>query len=290
MRKGMSHVEEAVARAASAGNNANTDWLGWKDQERHILRFLTGANDVIVIKVHEYIKGTKGYRNFVCREEFGEYCPICKGEIAGLENTRPRELGYGLAVVRDTIVSEVDGSKKVTGVKDKIVEVEENGETKKRPRVVIISQGPTNFWIILKALYERYGDWPNYDIEIMRQGSDTKTTYIPFQLPAVEIDKFDPNNPLPSEDEVTDENKRYVRFAPDLEGMLKNMGSAKYYDTHLGTKLQGTATSDSGSSASPQSSGGDSFEGELEEQSVLDQLRAAQEAIKSKEGPDGDYD
>jgi hypothetical protein len=222
LRQGMSQVMAAADKSKSRGSGSNIgtiNFLYWTSGETKTIRFLSDANEIFVVKVHERVPDNVGKkRTFLCKTEIGETCPLCAQQY------RPRELGYAIAVLREEIVEEVDGRRTVTGFKDFTyeAEVEENGKKVKklRPYVGVVNQAPKNFWTYINAVYEKYGSLKEYDLEIKRQGGDTTTQYIPFPGPRVVIENIE---------------ERYKKFIPDLEAYLKYLGSDTYYNRYLGT-------------------------------------------------------
>ena len=82
----------------------------------------------------------------------------------------------------------------------------------------IVSQGMRNFWNQIAVISEKYGSLKDREIEIMRQGAGTDTTYMAFALPEKPIEGID---------------TRYAKFMPDIEGFLNRIGSQEYYDAQL---------------------------------------------------------
>ena len=211
LRKGREHLQRAATRGG--GDYTGSRWFYWEDGETKALRFLTDADDIITVFIHEQIPTHDDKKkSFVCRQEFGEKCELCD------EDYKRRERGYGIAVWRE----EVRENGKLAGYEDKTEEeeVEENGKTRKKivPWVGIVAQGPKNFWSRLDAAFDKYGTLRDRDFELMRRGKSTDTDYHLF-----------PADPL----EIPDIDERYANYMPDVEAMLTRMGSAEYYDKHL---------------------------------------------------------
>lgn len=265
LRQGMSHVLAATDKTKTKASPIGTiNFLYWASGETKTVRFLSDANEIFVVKVHERVEDNVGKkRSFLCKTEVGQDCPLC------VKNFRPRELGYALAVLRQEVVEEVNGRRTVTGYKDSTheVEVEENGKkvTKLRPYVGVVNQAPGNFWSYINAVYEKYGSLKEYDIEIKRQGGDMKTQYIPFPGPILKIDGID---------------ERYKKFVPDLEAYLKYLGSDTYYDRYLGTGKTSEVEVDEVE---------DSVEDSLDEETEFERLKKQQEVL-AKQAVDGDYE
>ena len=220
LKKGMAAVKESLEKSQNRGNTKDyveTNWFYWKGGETKAVRFLTDANDIFVVPVHESVPTHDGKtKTFVCRSTFDAVCELCT------EKVYRRDVGYGIAVLREEVYEEVDGAKKVTGYRDVTAsyETEENGKTvtKKKPYVGIVSQGMRNFWNQIAVISEKYGSLKDREIEIIRQGAGTDTTYMAFALDAKPIENID---------------TRYSKFAPDIEGFLNRIGSEDYYAAQL---------------------------------------------------------
>lgn len=268
LRQGMSHVMAAAEKTKTKASNIGTiNFLYWTGGETKTIRFLSDANEIFVVKVHERIQDKLGKkRSFLCKSEIGETCPLCA------QSYRPREMGYGIAVLRQEIVEEVDGRRTVTGYKDYTYEAEVEVDGKKvkklQPYIGIINQAPNNFWSYINAVYEKYGSLKDFDIEIKRQGSDTKTQYIPFPGPVLKIDSID---------------ERYKKFVPDLEAYLKYLGSDTYYERYLGIDVpEESETEVTETTNSPSTE-------DLDEETEFERLKRQQQALAKQEAGD-EYD
>ena len=141
-------------------------------------------------------------------------------------------------------------------------EVEENGKTvlKKKPYVGIISQGMRNFWNQIAVISEKYGSLRDREIEIMRQGAGTDTTYMAFALDKKEIEGID---------------TRYTKFVPDIEAFLTRIGSQEYYDAQLrGIKPEAKDDFTTTSSSSSEDEYEDEEYVDIEESTTADRLKA----------------
>ena len=261
LKKGMAAVKESLERSQRTNtpkDYVETNWFYWKAGETKAIRFLTDSSDIYVVPVHENVPTYDGKnKTFVCRSAFDGVCELCK------EKVYRRDVGYGVAVLREEVYEEVDGQKKLTGYRDVVstYEAEEDGKTvtKKKPYVGIVSQGMRNFWNQIAVISEKYGSLKDREIEIMRQGSGTDTTYMAFALDAKPIENID---------------TRYAKFAPDIEGFLNRIGSEEYYQSQLhGIKPEVKEES----STETFSSSEDDYEEEdytpLDEQTTADRLR-----------------
>jgi hypothetical protein len=264
LKKGMAAVKESLERSQRSSSPSNTytetNWFYWKSGETKAVRFLTDSNDIYVVPVHENVPVLDGKnKTFVCRKAFDAQCELCDNKVYR------RDVGYGVAVLREEVYEEVNGQKKLTGYKDatSTYETEENGKTvlKKKPYVGIISQGMRNFWNQIAVISEKYGSLRDREIEIMRQGAGTDTTYMAFALDKKEIENID---------------TRYAKFVPDIEAFLNRIGSQEYYDVQLhGIKPEEKDTfSTPTSSASTEDDYSDEEYVDIDEETTADRLKA----------------
>jgi len=252
LKKGMGAVKESLAKSQNRNSGSNkyetTNWFGWKAGETKVLRFLTDSDGIYVVPVHEQVEGFDGRKKtFACREAFESSCELCANKVYR------RDVGYGIAVLREEVYEEIDGQRTLTGYKDVVetYETEEDGKTvtKRKPYVGIVSQGMRNFWAGISLISEKYGSLKDREIEIIRQGQGTDTQYMPFALDKKTIENID---------------ERYKKFVPDLEAFLTRIGSEDYYAAQLhGIKKEAPASTSSSSS----SSSSDSYDDEYEEDS-----------------------
>ena len=217
LKRGMSAVKESLDRSQGVGPKASkyeqTNWFYWKAGETKVVRFLTDANELYVVTVHENVETFDGKKKtFACRANWGESCELCSRQ------QYKRDLGYAIAVLREPAYDEVDGQRKLVGYKDVVTTYETSEGTKKKPTVGIVSQAMRNFWSPIGLIAERYGSLKDRDIEIVRQGQTTDTQYMPFALDPKPIENID---------------ERYAKFLPDLEAFLNRIGSLEYYDAQL---------------------------------------------------------
>ena len=217
LKKGMSAVRESLERSqrSNSGNREETNWFYWKAGDTKAIRFLTDSNDIFVVPVHENVQTVDGKnKTFVCRQAFDSTCELCASK------TYRRDVGYGVAVLREPVYEE--GTRNIKGYRDvtSTYETEENGKTvtKKKPYVGIVSQGMRNFWNQIAVISEKYGSLRDREIEVLRQGAGTDTTYMAFALDKKEIEDID---------------TRYAKFMPDIEGFLTRIGSEEYYQAQL---------------------------------------------------------
>jgi len=261
LKKGMAAVKESLEKSerkpTSGTKYERTNWIGWKGGETKVLRFLTDASDIYVVPVHENVETHDGgKRTFVCRGAFDADCELCS------TGAYKRDLGYGIAALREPAYEEVDGQKKHVGYRDVVetYESQEDGKTvvKKKPYVGIVSQAMRNFWSGISLISEKYGSLKDRDIEIVRQGAGVETQYMPFALDKKEIANID---------------ERYAKFIPNLEAFLERIGSQEYYDQ----QLHGVKAEVKSESSSSESYDDDEYEEDtyvvLEEETEAERLR-----------------
>ena len=220
LKKGMAAVRESIERSQrSSGPKTytETNWFYWRAGETKALRFLTDANDIYVVPVHENVKAVDGKnKTFVCRTAFDAQCELCANKVYR------RDVGYGVAVLREEVYEEVDGERKFTGYRDvtSTYEATIDGKTvtKRKPWVGIVSQGMRNFWNQIAVINEKFGNLRDREIEIMRTGAGTDTTYMAIALQEKPIEGIE---------------DRYAKFVPDVESFLNRIGSQEYYDAQL---------------------------------------------------------
>ena len=271
LKKGMAAVRESIERSQKSSGPktyTETNWFYWTPAETKALRFLTDSNDIFVVPVHENVPAQDGKKKtFVCRTAFDASCELCARE-KGAPGAYRRDVGYGIAVLREEVYEEVDGQRKLTGYRDVTSTYEETIDgksvTKKKPYVGIVSQGMRNFWNQIAVISEKYGSLRDREIEIMRQGSGTDTTYMAFALDKKEIAGMD---------------ERYAKFLPDVDAFLNRIGSQEYYDAQLHgiVKEKATATSSASNSVASASNSDDEYADDeyvsIEEETTADRLR-----------------
>jgi len=272
LQKGMSAVKASIERSQRSSGPREyerTPWYNWNAGESKVLRFLTDANDIFVVPVHSMVPTFDGKKkNFVCRSVFDAPCELCARE-KGTPGAYRRDVGYGVAVLREEVREEVDGQSKVVGYRDVTSEYEEivDGKTviKKKPYVGIVSQGMRNFWNTIAVISEKYGSLRDREIEIIRQGQGTDTTYMAFALPEKIITDKEGR---PNIDE------RYAKFMPDVEAFLNRIGSAEYYDANLRgiVKKENQPSQPSAPVASDDEYGEDEYVS-IDEETTADRLR-----------------
>lgn len=277
-KKGMGVVNDAMAKL----NNQNKDFskglttkfLSWGDNESKVVRFLTSANDIIFVDMHEFVQSHDGKkRSYVCKENFGIECELCARPFGSKQapGTMRREVGYGIVVLREPKFSKDTETGRNIRVfagsaenqypdhRDAIVEYELDGKMAKAPYVAIINQG-IRFWGQIAVHANRLEDQglslTDRDFEIIRMGKGTQTSYsvIPaYGTPINDIEKYNP-------------------YLPDIESLLKRMGSPEYYDRYLrgveSAPKNGNFTMNNTSNSSSTNSPGNSWDDDYDEDDV----------------------
>jgi hypothetical protein len=272
LKRGMGVVNDAMAKL----NNQNRDYskglttkfLSWGDIEAKVVRFLTPADDIIFVDIHEFVQSHDGKkRSYVCRENFGQECELCARPFGSKQTpeTMRREVGYGVVVLREPKFTKDEETGRNVRVmagsdenrypehRDAIVEYELDGKDAKAPYVAIINQG-IRFWGQIATHSSRMDDQglslPDRDFEIIRMGKGTQTTY----------------SVIPAYGKAIDDLGKYNQYLPDIEGLLRRMGSQEYYDRYLhGIEPVKDANKTSNVSSSPTSSVSNSWEDDDDE-------------------------
>lgn len=211
---------EAAAEASKRTAFARTQFFGIKDGESAILRFLTPADEWIIMNQHHMVptkpkpddyKGDNWpeKRGAICRNDvafaamYPDGCYICE-YLVPAEKTRPASARiWALAVLREEVIE--NGVRK--GIKDMTREVvipareAADGkpalpeETVIEKAVVAVNLGYRNFFSFLEGFAGRYGTVTDRDYHITRKGSDQSTVYaIVPEDPALDDDgnRIDP--------------------------------------------------------------------------------------------------
>ena len=288
LKRGMGVVNEALAKL----NNQNKDYtrglttkfLSWGDNESKVVRFLTSADDIIFVDIHEFVTSHDGKkRSYVCRENFGAECELCKRPLGSKQppETMRREVGYGVVVVREPKFTKDPETGRNVRVfagseenpypehRDAVVEYEEDGKPAKAPYVAIINQG-IRFWgqiAVHSSRLENQGlSLVDRDFEIIRMGKGTQTTYSVIPAYGVAINDLGKYNP----------------YLPDIESLIRRMGSQEYYDRYLhgievnkdSNNSKPTAAPSTPSTVSNSWEDDDEFEDDFEESTYAEKLKS----------------
>lgn len=239
-KKGMGVVNDALTRLSNQNKDFSkgltTKFLTWGDNESKVVRFLTTGDDIIFADIHEFVQSFDGKkRSYVCREVFGAECELCNRPLGSKKTpeTMRREVGYSVVVVREPKFTQDpetgrnvrvfagSGENSYPEHRDAVVEYEmSDGRMGKAPYVAIVNQG-IRFWgqiAVHSSRLENQGlDLTDRDFEIIRMGKGTQTTY----------------SVIPAYGATIDDLSKYNPYIPDIEGLLKRMGSQEYYDRYL---------------------------------------------------------
>lgn len=248
-KRGMGVVNDALSRLSAQNRDFSkgltTKFLTWGDNESKVIRFLTPGDDILFVDMHEFVPSADGKkRSYVCREVFGSECELCNRPFGSKQTpeTMRREVGYGVVVLREPKFSkdpETGRNIRVMGGtsenpypehRDAVVEYESEGKMLKAPHVAIVNQG-VRFWgqiAVHSTRLENQGlNLTDRDFEVIRMGKGTQTTYSIIPAYGITIDDLSKYNP----------------YLPDIEGLLKRMGSQEYYDRYLHGKEPSPAAS-----------------------------------------------
>jgi hypothetical protein len=180
----------------------NTTFIRWKDKENKAIRFLTEADDIFFLKVHNFVTCLDGKpRSFICATEDERDCYLCAAEV------KLQEIGYGIGVEREQLPGTTDYADVITTV-----------DGVDQPVVGVITQAWNNFWKFIDQYYQKYGSLRDMDLDITRSGGGLQTGYTII-----------PNLPKP----IADIDDVYNDYRPDLKAMLEHMVSETYYNLHL---------------------------------------------------------
>lgn len=212
LRKG---TEEIVKSAAGGGGGKFTPFLSWKDGDVKLLYFLTAAEDIPKLKLHNFVEipyedsdGNEAtrYDTFVCRkdpafrEESGNTCDLCDrvGQAAV-------EKFVALAVELEPVKE----GKKITSVQPVMRQFEDReGNDREVPQIGLVVQASRNFFAPYVA-WESRKDLEETSFEVQREGASTDTKYYFF--------------PVDSRPDLTDIE------VPSLEDLIERMGSEEKY-------------------------------------------------------------
>lgn len=233
---------EAAQEATKGGAFARTEFFKLEDGKTTVLRFLTDADEWIVVDQHQMVPTKPAPEGFsgnwpermgsICRNDpafRGVYdeCYICDHIVDGKKVRKPSARSWALACLREEVVE--DG--KIVGLRDLTREVtlpEKDGQPEQtitEKAIVVVNMGYKNFFSVLQGFAGRYGTILDRDYWVKRSGAGTDTTYQIVPLDPIEIDgkRFDLREPefmaryetsLDIEEVVTEraDDKFYARF------------------------------------------------------------------------------
>jgi hypothetical protein len=252
--RGTAVIKEMAERKGKRRFTPNIFWA--KSGDVRYIAWLTDADDVIKVRLHEFVRvpddsRESGFRweTFLCRkdealvESSGGYCTLCDD----LKH-EAKERFVGLAI---ELEPDLDG-KRITGLNVMINKFKnKDGEDREAPRWGLITQGSKNFFAYFAAFFERRGTIKGFGWEIQRDGDGLGTKYNPMKIDEVPLPDLTP----------------FLEDVPKLEDILEGMGSDEKYK-----ELEGVEP-DSQESAAPTE----------EAQSEFDRLKAEIEGAKASE-------
>lgn len=240
---------EAAKEASKAGNFAKTEFFSLDDNEKAVVRFLTDADEWIVVDQHQMIltkpkpDGFEGNwpekMGAVCRKdpafEYGE-CYICENIVDGKKVKRPAARSWALACLREEVQEEgrVVGYKDATRTVTRKKQGGKDDETEEitEKSIVVVNLGYKNFFGILQGFAGFYGTVTDRDYVIQRSGSSTDTTYSIIPLDPIDV-------PVKKDGQPIGESARLGKFHPnwseryatdlDLERIVSERASAEFY-------------------------------------------------------------
>jgi len=190
MSKFRTGIQEIQKQAAGGSKKARwTPNIYWKAGDSKTLAWLTGAEEIPKVALHNFVRvpddsREQGFRyeTFLCRkdesmiDESGGYCELC--DRVGHEPT----IKFVAMAVELEAVKE---GKRTVGLKvayDK--RQNKDGQEVEYPRWGMVTQASKNFFSYLAAYHENTGDIHEVGWEIVREGASTDTKYHHFELKA----------------------------------------------------------------------------------------------------------
>jgi len=251
-RSGFDAVEEAIERQKNSGGSGDfIPYASWKDDRdgagqeyQKVLRFLPFP--VITCASYDFVPCDDGKsRSFISGPSLGITDPEYRDFIAEngiqipdfnkvMKPPKAKEITLGMAVLREEVTEMVDGRAKRV-IRDKIVErtwTDKDGQehTEKGPQLLIVKQAHKNFWSMLIAYNNRFGNIFDRDYIIERRRNDKDTSY--------SIISGDPDPELLDEQAILDRYKPPVT----LEEWVLSMAKTSRMEEYLKGRASGTAT------------------------------------------------
>lgn len=206
----------------TGGAGRFTPFISWSDGDAKTIAFLTPAEQIAKVKIHNFVKipddSQKGFHwaTFMCRkdpawaEESGNQCILC--DTVG---HKPKEQNVGIAVELNAITK--PGSAMVVGLEPVIKTfTRQDGTEGSTPQWGLVIQSFGNFWNYFYARAKKYGEIVGVAYDISRVGNDKTTTYVIDALNNIEVPDLSEYN------------------IPELADVLESMGSAEKYASELG--------------------------------------------------------
>lgn len=206
----------------TGGAGRFTPYISWSDGDAKTIAFLTPAESIAKVKIHNFVKinddSEKGFHwaTFMCRkdpawaEESNNQCPLCD-----IHGHKVKEQNVGIAVELNPITK--PGSAMVVGLEPVIKTFKkQDGTEGSTPQWGLVIQSFGNFWNYFYARAKKYGEITGVAYDISRVGNDKNTTYVIDALNNIEVPDLSEYN------------------IPDLADVLESMGSVEKYESELG--------------------------------------------------------
>jgi hypothetical protein len=209
-----------------SSNQRYTPFISWSDGEAKTVLFLTPAEEIPKVRIHNFVKvaadNEKGFawRTFMCRkdpawaeESHGE-CYLC--DVVG------HKAGDKWAAIAVELEAVTEGtSKQIKELRVKTREAErEDGTKVQYPVTGIVLQGFRNFFNYLTAYAQKWGSINDVAFDIVRMGNDQSTSY-PFDslkgVPLPDLTPFEDN--LPSLYDALEQLGSAERYKSELQGI-----------------------------------------------------------------------
>lgn len=230
LRKGTEEIRKSAESGGGAGKF--TPFIGWKDQDTKLIYFLTPAEEIARLRLHNFVEfqtddGSR-YDTLVCRkdpafrDESGNTCDLCD-RVGHAATEKHVALAIELEPVKD--------GKKIIAVKPAMRKYEDReGNEKEVPQVGLVVQASTNFFAPYVAWGSRL-ELEETSFEVQREGASTNTKYYFFPVnEKPDLSEFD----LPSLDDVIERmgsEEKYEAVSELQPGSQKTWGDSKKKNT-----------------------------------------------------------
>jgi len=251
LRKGTDLIREA---SSSKKKVRYTTYLSWQDGDSRLVAFLTPADQIPKVKIHQFVKvsddSERGFHwdSFICRKdpafarESQNTCDLC--DRIGHD---PVEKYLAVAVELEPTYSgkRITGAELVTGEY-----TNKEGDTVEFPKWGLVIQAARNFFSYLATHDDRVGPITDTVFEIVREGNDSQTKY--HFLPMTHV-------------QVPDLSEDFQNMIPSVEELVERMGSEEKYED--------LAEVEAGSQPAYEDSKGGSNGGSTNDRSAFEQIR-----------------
>lgn len=262
--EGLRQGREYLVESSNKGVPRWTPFISWKNGDTKTIAFITSADEVAKIRLHNFVKipadNEKGFTwdSFMCRkdpawaEESGNQCQLC--DIIG---HKAQERHVAIAVELEPV-----GNAKSKQFRVRTVERErEDGSKVEYPQWGLVAQAFGNFYNYFTTFAEREGDIVGHVFDVTRKGADTQTAYPVFPISnaeVVDLDQYD---------------------IPTLVDVLGEMGSQEKYDEKLNGVEPGSQEQDYDNSFAPEEA---STEGNGRSRTRFEELKAGLQTAGSR--------